>query len=82
MVYFFFIFFPRTLVEAPDSGFKLHTYLCVQCGAVSRLVSWWLHGIQEDKHPQIFCSEDLLFDIAKVVSTILRTQSIRYIHLG
>lgn len=64
----------RTLVEAPESGSKLHTYLCVQCGAVSRLVSWWLRGIQEDKHPQIFYNEDLLVNIAKVVSTILRTQ--------
>jgi DNA repair/transcription protein MET18/MMS19 len=64
----------RILVEAPETGSKLHTYLCMQCGAVSRLVSWWLRGIQEDKHPQIFHSEDLLVDIAKVVSTILRTQ--------
>ena len=73
----FSLFFPRTLVEAPESGSKLHTYLCVQCGAVSQFVSWWLRGVQEEKHPQIFHSEDLLVDIAKVVSTILRTQQTR-----
>lgn len=65
----------RTLVEAPESGSRVHTYLCVQCGAVSRLVTWWLHGIQENRYPQIFCNEDLLVDCAKIVSTILRTQS-------
>lgn len=72
-----YLFFLRTLVEAPESGSKVHTYLCVQCGAVSRLVTWWLHGIQENRYPQIFCNEDLLVDCAKIVSTILRTQSER-----
>ncbi|PSN34715.1 hypothetical protein C0J52_21192 [Blattella germanica] len=70
----------RKLVELPDSGPKMHKYLYVQCAAVSRLVSWWLHGIYEGKHPEIFHDKSHLIDSAKFLSTILRTQteSIQY----
>jgi hypothetical protein len=71
------LLFCRKLVEEPECDSRLHRYLCVQCGAISQLVSWWLHGIWEDKHPQIFHNEDLLVDSAKIVSIILRNQSER-----
>ncbi|KAJ9580984.1 hypothetical protein L9F63_023833, partial [Diploptera punctata] len=65
----------RKLIEMPDAGPKLHKYLYVECAAVARLVSWWIQGLSTDTHSDIFHSKDLLIDSAKVINTILRTQS-------
>ncbi|XP_069704917.1 MMS19 nucleotide excision repair protein homolog isoform X1 [Periplaneta americana] len=54
----------RKLVLLPDASASVHGYLHMQCGAVSRLVRWWLSGNHDD--------EQLLLDSATVVSTIVR----------
>ncbi|KAK7867176.1 hypothetical protein R5R35_008373 [Gryllus longicercus] len=63
----------RKLLESCGES-SIYQYMYLQCDVVSRLISWWLKGIAEEKYNAIFENEELLCHTAKIVKILIKNQ--------
>ncbi|GLG99516.1 MMS19 nucleotide excision repair protein-like protein [Gryllus bimaculatus] len=66
----------RKLLESSGES-SIYKYMYLQCDVVSRLISWWLKGIAEEKYNAIFENEELLCHSAKIVKILIKNQERR-----